>query len=496
MNHRPTRYLIPVIPSMIFMSLLFLKKILKPFLESPVQLHWLQRGLVFFADVIWLGLAANFCFFPLADQYIRPFHIPPLSAGYFIFSALIVLLAHFLISVLRRVPAPGLKSRIRYISWPLIILLLGISFLINSAYFLKWNREKSHTVYNISRELGKKLDNAFIAGLTAPVAVLENRHRSLFLYPGFVNWSRDTFQRYPITHALLASFNQEITNFFQQWPEKMNQARLLRVYNVKDQFLHLYSFVDPVIKEVHRMAPDHFRLSIANPRNNPVKIRAGVIWFFRDPGSVDQAADVFHREEPRRSFVLEPGENTVELKTGQQENPRPVSGLFFLDLEEWPDSYRYEAEKFPKKVGINRWNPEASAKFTRTFYQKRHPAGFLSFGPFIPYSDGFMEVRFYFKPSHIRSRIKPVIKLDMFSYREKKALRSRILKPADLTDNIFRPYTLSAAISGVRYLEFRVYAERLSDIDLDYIDVVYYQGYWFKISEKDEEAPLLSQDSR
>lgn len=496
MNHRPTRYLIPVIPAMIFMTLLFMKKITRPVGDRSRRPAVIQRIVIYFLDVTWLSLAANFCFLPLFDRYFRAIQIPPLSAGYFLYSALLVSGAYVLVSLFRRFRVPGKKSLFRSVSWGVVILVLVLSVAINGAHYLRWNRDKTHSVYNISRELGEKLDNAYIAGLTAPVAVLENRHRSLFLYPGFVNWGEDTFRRYPLTHALLASFNQEITNFFSRWPERMKQARLLRVYNVKDQFLHLYSFVDPFIKTVRRVGPGRFSLHIVNPGDRAVRTRVGRLFFFPDPSGDTGCRTGFVQEEKRYGFVLQPGENRVELEEELPRDPSPPSVLFYLESDDWPRVHRYQAEKFPKKVGINSRNPDASAGYTRTFYQKKHRAGFLSFGPFVPFSDGFIQVRFFLKPGQVRSRIKPVITLDIFSYRDKKACCSRVLKPADLVEDQYRSYSLGTILSGVRFLEFRVFVERRSDVDLDYMDVLYYQGYRLDFSEKERGLSILSPDSR
>jgi hypothetical protein len=44
------------------------------------------------------------------------------------------------------------------------------------------------------------------------------------------------------------------------------------------------------------------------------------------------------------------------------------------------------------------------------------------------------------------------------------------------------------------YLEFRTYAERFADIDLDYVDVVYYQGYLLKL-DHDKGGSMLVKSS-
>ncbi len=476
MNHRPTRYLIPVIPAMIFMTIVFLQKIYYMSSDIPFNYSILQKGFLFVFDVIWLSLAFNFCLFPLYTIYIHSIQIPPLSIKYFIASALLVSIVYLLKIVFYKYFKARVKFNMKYVSLPVIVLLLGTSFFINIANYLKWDRDKTYSVINISHELDKKLENAYIAGLTAPVAVLENRHKSLFLYPEFVNWDKNTFNRYPLTHALIASFNQEITNFFRQWPERMQKAKLLRVYNVKEQFLHLYSFVDPYISSAKQIENQHFQLQIINPKKHDIKTWVGEILFFKEDYLSKPILSEYSIEKGKKSILLKPGKNVVELRDVLKAKPTPESMLFFLEMDQWDNKHRYEAEKFPGKVGINRRNVKASAKFTRCFDQKQHEAGFLTFGPYIPYSEGFMIVDFCLKFNRVRSRIRPVAKLDVFSYHDKKPLAKLEIKPEHIQKNKFNNFRLYLVIPQTRYLEFRVFAERWSDIKVDYVEVIYYQG--------------------
>lgn len=490
MNHRPTRYLIPVIPAMIFMSFWLFRSMIG--LPGSDRFNYLlsQKIILFFFDTAWLALAANFCFLPFWDQYLKSIPIPPLSGYYFLVSAGVIGILVVLKTAALRFPVLRIKINLKPFSWLLVVLLTGLSLFINLSHYRKWDREKTHTVYQISHELGAKLKDAYIAGLTAPVAVLENTHRSLFLYPNFVNWDRNTFERYALTHALLASFNQEISFFFRQWPERMRRARLLKVYNVKDQFLHLYSFVDPFIIEARDAGSQGIELTIQNPSANPVKAGIGRINFFNAPiGS--EGHSIERATEP---VELIPGVNSLIVPPVLSGQSSPNSVLFFLDLKGWEKFHRYQAEKFPKKVGDNVRNIQASGGFTRSFSQIKHRAGFLAFGPFIPFSDGFLTVDFYLKCDRIRSRIRPLIKLDIFSYSVRQSLAKRDLKPGDIRNRDFNPYRLSATLSDRHFLEFRVYAERFADIDLDYIDVVYYQGYLLNL-EQAKGGSLLAKSS-
>ena len=52
----------------------------------------------------------------------------------------------------------------------------------------------------------------------------------------------------------------------------------------------------------------------------------------------------------------------------------------------------------------------------------------------------------------------------------------KILKAKGIKEDKFENYRLCAVIPETKYLEFRVYAEGLCDIELDYIDITYYKG--------------------
>jgi hypothetical protein len=351
-------------------------------------------------------------------------------------------------------------------------------------YYLKWNSEKTFTVYNISKELGEKLDNAYIMGLTAPVAVMENRHKSLFLYPNFVQWEKDIFDTYPLTHALVANIHGEIRMYFNQWPQKMSHANLLNVYNVKEQFLHLYSFVDPYILSCKKSSSNQYLVKILNPQNLPVETRIGKILYSPNPGyslTIEQDKFPVH---------LGPGENIIPININTNKlaqintHSTPVTLVFFLQNREWENRFRYEGEKFPRRRGGEKRDSSASAGFVRYYKasnknrNKIKKDGFISYNPNfpLPFSRGFLIVDFYLKFSHIKSKIRPLCKLDIFPHRENEPFAVKILKARDIKEDKFESYRLCTVIPATKYLEFRVYAEGLCDIELDYIDITYYKG--------------------
>jgi hypothetical protein len=461
-------------------------------------LSWGKRLVLLGFDMIWLAFASFFCFIPLISHYIIKLRQPTLSWGFLIFLFVGIFVCYGFSFIYKKLLVS--RKTLKPVMVGLISIVVGFSFFINLKQYRDWKNHRTYTVFNLSRELGEKLNDAYIAGLTAPVAVLENHHKSLFLYPNFVNWDKNTFDKYPLTHALLASFNQEITSFFHQWPQKMRQSRLLKVYNVKEQFLHLYSFVDPRILHIERLPDNRFKLLIHNPANNPVSTRIGKIILPKEGIDLKSAGDTVIIEKDANMAILHPGENVVIGEKIKAATPVPEKLLFFLDIDQWKNKHRYEGEKFPRKVGENKEDIYASARFVSRFQAKKQKPGFLTFGPFVPFPTGFMNVDFNLKFTNIRTRIRPITRVDVFSYRSKKILASQKIKPRQVKPGQFEMFRLNFFIPDIEYLEFRVYPEGYSDVELDYVDVSYFQGYLFNLKqisgEKNSKGGLSGEPKR
>jgi len=480
-SNRPTRYLIAVIPALIFLTTLLFKMLASQESGKNLVISLRKRLILFVFDLIWIAFATFFCFIPLFSRYITKLRRPPLSWSYLFLLIAGILMVYGLFYIYKKLFMDN--KNLKFIRFFLIFIFIGFSVFINIKQYHYWKSHRTYTVFNLSRELGKKLDKAYIAGLTAPVAVLENQHRSLFLYPNFVNWDKSTFGKYPLTHALLASFNQEITSFYHQWPQQMKQARLLKVYNVKEQFLHLYSFVDPRISHVEYLPDNRFKLLIQNPQKKSIKARIGKILFFGSNIDLNSLTHPVIIERDADMVTLQPGENMVIGKKIQFKTSEQRILLFFLDIYQWANKHRYEGEKFPRKVGEKKEDLSASARFVSQFQAKKQKPGFLTFGPFIPFTTGFMTIDFNLKFTNIKSKIRSISRVDVFSYRSKKILASEVIKPKQVNPGKFDSFRLAVFIPDIEYLEFRVFPEGYSNVDLDYVEVTYYQGYLFDTNQ-------------
>lgn len=470
MSYRPTRYFVPVIPAMVAMTVFLFIELALARPEEKGRGGAMNNGLLYTLDVLWLTVAAAFCFLPLISRYIYRFNVPPISLTYLVGAAIVVGLVYIVKTFYHKLVWK--KPDLRFLYIPLIILAAAVSIYTDLNHYLQWNRDKVFTIRDISLELKEKLDNAYIAGMTAPVAVLENKHKALWLYPDFVNWDDKTFEKYPLTHALLGSdVSREIFHYFNTWPDRMNHAALLKVYHIKNYFLHLYSFVDPYIRDAKKGEDNRFQLTVINPSKKIINAGIGRIVLPVEGTGTGE----FTVEKGQTEFQLKPGENTIIAES-------PVSPAFFFLEYEHPfakEALRYEGEIFPGKTGGEKKEFAASDGLVRFYDHAVDAPGFLSYGPAVPYGAGIMTVDFKLGFGNLKTKIRSICELDIYSHEDKAPIAVLQIKPGDVKKNETGLYRLRAILPAVRTLEFRVKTTEYADVSFDYIDIAYYQGGFF-----------------
>jgi hypothetical protein len=230
--------------------------------------------------------------------------------------------------------------------------------------------------------------------------------------------------------------------------------------------------MEPHIESAATTEEGRLRIGVVNPSNNTLTRRIGAVIFFpSDRGMGHTTVDL-----GERNWL--PGDNEAVLNTPDVSRlPAPPSALLvFLNNPDWSRVHRYEGENFPRRVGIDMGLPGASQGRVRAFRRGKDRAGFLAFGPFIPHAPGFLMVDFHSRFDRVRQGIRPVCSLDIFSFRERKSLARRELKPREIEAGRMSGHRLWVAFSDTKTLEYRLYAEGWSDIMLDYIEVTYLQG--------------------
>jgi hypothetical protein len=491
MTYRPTRYFIPVIPAMAFMTLLLFAhwyRKSRQEREPDTPDRPITKYFLFIADTLWLSLAAYFCLIPLFSRYFLTVRLPHLSIYYPIVSAALVAGAYLVKNLYKKSTAAAPLRIIKpaYLLIPLIALMTVIALYVDMSYYLNWYTNRTYNVLNMSRELGEKLDNAYIAGMTASVGVMENRHKVLWLYPNFVNWNKDNFERYPLTHGLLGTdVSHEVFNFFNYWPERMTHARLLKIYHIKNYFLHLYSFENPYITDSREEENGQYRLTVINPTTRPLSgVHVGNVFIIekeKKEGQEKTARQIDWRAVNGQSaFTLNPGENLLKLPQEEIPGPEVSSILFFLD---YPHSFsgeklRYEGEIFYRRTGTEKKVPGASNGYVRYFDRRIHGANFLCYRADIPYARGVITAKFKLEFSDLKTKLRPLCYLDIYSHETNAPIAQKVIRPRNIKKNKTGEYSLSIAIPVTSTLEFRIKSTGQASISFDYVDLTYYQGFF------------------
>jgi hypothetical protein len=479
MSYRPTRYFIPVIPAMVFMTVVLFERWTSAYSSpgKPVSYRHIEKAMIFILDFLWLALAAYFCLLPLFNRYLFSIPHPRLSIYYFIVSAILVAVVYVIRNLYQKYFWN--KLNFKYLVIPLIVIMILFSLVIDMSYYWQWNKNKTYTIHDISRELGEKLEHAYIGGMTSTVAVMENRHKALWLYPKFVNWGLHTFEKYPLTHALLGTdVSKEIIHFFNQWPERMNRAKLLKVYPLKNYFLHLYSFVDPYISHCTTEDGQNYRLKVVNPSTQMIETRVGEVYSFKEKPGENSQEPGFRVINGQQVFTLKHGINDIVIPAKEPPGSNMASLIFFLD---YPNPFannpiRYEGENFPGKTGFNYRDPNASNGYTRYFDHTIQAPGFLSYGPAVPYARGFLIADFKLKFHNLKTSLRPLCRIDIYSYQDNGPVAEQVIKPADIKNTKTYTYRLYTIIPETKKIEFRIQTEKWADVEFDYIDITYYQG--------------------
>ena len=133
-----------------------------------------------------------------------------------------------------------------------VVSLILLSMYHNVPAYMKWAANPKYTVVETSRELGKILDQAYIAGLWSPLATIENRHKALFLGNNWFNY-RDTFKKYPVTHLFLWDGNnrEELRFLRRAYSKNLQDAKLMKTYPIKGKPVRLFKLNNPKEKTTH-----------------------------------------------------------------------------------------------------------------------------------------------------------------------------------------------------------------------------------------------------
>ena len=118
------------------------------------------------------------------------------------------------------------------------LILFSVGFNLQSWW--QWAQAPRYDRKEISQDLGKAFHHIRIGGLVSMVMCLENTHPAHAYKSGYINKGLDFLDRYRITHALLSTHAEEVSDYLKDFPQVMAQARILARYPLWHTTLVLY----------------------------------------------------------------------------------------------------------------------------------------------------------------------------------------------------------------------------------------------------------------
>jgi 4-amino-4-deoxy-L-arabinose transferase-like glycosyltransferase len=121
----------------------------------------------------------------------------------------------------------------------LVVVLFVAYGSIHVVQYAHWLGTKQREIFSTSVALGSRFDRAVFTGQWSPVLCIENQHRAVPVWPGFVNGS-DPFTKHHITHGVI--WDRHWERFREWFPEEFAKATILDTLWIKESPVLLCSF--------------------------------------------------------------------------------------------------------------------------------------------------------------------------------------------------------------------------------------------------------------
>ncbi len=122
----------------------------------------------------------------------------------------------------------------------IMLVLILISLVVNGGQYVSWASSPTYSLNRSSIDLGKILSKeAVLSGPYGPALVWDNRLKNVIHMFGVTKPDPELFHTYPITHlALERGGNRD--RAFKDYPEVMNQARIVTTYWLRNIPVDIY----------------------------------------------------------------------------------------------------------------------------------------------------------------------------------------------------------------------------------------------------------------
>jgi 4-amino-4-deoxy-L-arabinose transferase-like glycosyltransferase len=471
LTYRPVRYFVPVIPPMCALAARVMVA------SGSARAATIPRRLSIASMPVlaaWLTLLVGYGLFPLLARrgLLSPLTWERRMLAAAVGSALIVAAAAVVCRLAggRARILPRHAAAVAFVAVPLAVTLV-----VEGHQYAQWALDPHHVIRDVSHELGRTLDHAVIAGLGAPMVVLENRHRALHVYERFFNF-RDTFDRFPVTHLFMGAFNQEVDFYYRAYPAEMQRATLLRVYPIKDSHFYLYSLEEPSVERVAAVKEtygphEEVRVTLAvrnNDRTDPRPVRPGWVLHPVAGGSPDVTVTA------PAPLTLAPGE-TREIAVAAEVPP----GRYRLMAFAGPASDTvFEGEFLVHRIGERRSDPAAANGLAWKVLAADPHQGHAVLGPYLRYPPGHVKATFRLKTADNTSAL-PVALIDIAAEAGRRMVAQENVRGLDFRmTRAYQEFELSGFLESPQVLEFRVGSYKRADLWIDRIRVEFTRGTW------------------
>jgi len=242
LSYEATRYYLPFVPALSILAARGLIQIKEQEKINVASLKEWRLLLIVFALAFIFHRFIIIPFF-LNDLFSSPSPTLVLSAkikASLLAAGAITVLFFLLTKFLKRKKVFVFPLPLRKAIFSLSIILF---FCVNLFLYFGWAKNRSYTLKAASVDIGRRLNNALIAGQGIITFCVENEHRPLHTKTGWFN-DQDIFKKFPVTHLLLTDYAGILKGFRQRYPETMEKARLIKVYRVIKYRFRLYALDD------------------------------------------------------------------------------------------------------------------------------------------------------------------------------------------------------------------------------------------------------------
>jgi len=232
-NYRPLRYQLLIIPPICVLAGIALNRFLHPETGNKREkLNWVYW--IFFIPVFSIMIFHLFTFLLRLFGKTGSFDFLVALSALLATGFMIVWYIFLKNKSIPMVSAPGFKV----IGVSIIVILI---FLINISPYVSWAKNPQYSLVRASQDLGRILNQgAVLSGPYASTLTQDNDLGFCFHMFGVARVDTLLFKRYPITHLALESRGGNKERAFKDYPEVMQNSRVVTTYNLRGMPVEIY----------------------------------------------------------------------------------------------------------------------------------------------------------------------------------------------------------------------------------------------------------------